>query len=757
MGDVELVRISMAHDEGVDDRRVYLLLCTFLQPDRHFMSLRIVLRCRTLFLLDFIAPSSIRRQATSALQTAQSSDVAPVFDQLRKQITFIHSRQGSIHGSHADAFNNTLVKIHQALEVNDVHALVRHWQYLERNELLRFLGSPHLQRISVLLARLEPDPQWDVSEREIIEEIALHTASGRSTDALNACMLFHLKNASPEAVIRLYARFMELLGEKEAWDESFVDDEQTSPLTATLALDTKSTSRRMPHIPGRVNILLAVITAHAMQDSFEAALQACLNTVVFFHDYTTKQFLANFHNNPALMQKVGQYVERLHIARMVARPPSLSKHITNVSAAQSTNLLEKLYQAIIGGLTGPDAYLAADPSALTSSKLVALTEVGWTSFLVGFLKGRRRDLASQLWNDMARFNVKPGVSTWTALLDAYDSMRAVDDAVAAWNMMLAEGIKPDGLTYRALISALFNGRRQDEAMKTFQTFRKESMNDCPGPQTLSVYNTVLHGLLFVDRFQEADAVMQSMHTNGPKPDIVSYNTFLAYHGRRRDFKALATLVHSMEANKLVGDVFSFSIILSALLKAGRDDAPDMMLSIMRKQGIKPNVATFSAIIDHQMREQNEKNLQAAIHILHQMEKDDNSQPNAVTYTSILVGLYRDQWLSVEKAEDWRKDIVKRMARRGVDFTLPTYHILIKSCLEYPHPEGLQHALGYYHEMTRRKVPLVQTTWYIMLAGLLQRGEWAIANEIINDMFRSGIQAGGSLLELVGKIRKRTVR
>ena len=30
MGDVELVRISMAHDEGVDDRRVYLLLCTNL-------------------------------------------------------------------------------------------------------------------------------------------------------------------------------------------------------------------------------------------------------------------------------------------------------------------------------------------------------------------------------------------------------------------------------------------------------------------------------------------------------------------------------------------------------------------------------------------------------------------------------------------------------------------------------------------------------------------------------------------------------
>ena len=731
------------------------------------MLLRVLSRCRTLFLLDFLAPSLFHRHTTSALQkshsvAAQSTDAAPVFEQLRKQITHIHSLQGSrVNDSHVDTFNNTLVKIYKALQDNDVYALLQHWQYLKQNQLLHFLGSFHLQPISLLLDkyfRIEQKPRWSVSETEIVEEIALRAASGRSTDALNAYMLFHLKNARPEVVIRLYSQFMELLGDKDVWDDgSLIDDEQTLPLTTTLAPDTKLASRRIPHIPGRVNILLAVITAHAMQDSFEAALQACLATVVFFQDYTTKRFLANFHNNPALMQKVGLYVQRLHIARMVARPPSLSKHITNVSTAQNIKLLEKLYQAIIGGLTGPHAYLAADPSAVTSSRLVALTEVGWTSFLVAFLKCRRRDLASQLWNDMARFNVKPGVSTWTALLDAYDGMRTVDDAVAAWNMMLAQNVKPDGLTYRALISALFNGRRPEEAMKTFQTFRKESMNDCPGPQTLSVYNTVLHGLLSVDHFQEADALMQSMHTNGPKPDIVSYNTFLAYHGRRRDFKALATLVHRMEANKFVGDVFSFSIILSALLKAGRDDAPDMLLSIMRKQGVQPNVVTFSAIIERQMLEQNEKNLRAVMRILHQMECDDHSQPNAVTYTSILAGLYRGKWLSVEKAEEWRKDIVTRMERRGVEFTLPTYHILIKSCLEYPHPEGLQHALGYYREMLRRKVPLVQTTWYIMLAGLLQRGERGVANEIINDMFRSGIQVGGTLLELVGKIKKRTVR
>jgi pentatricopeptide repeat protein len=223
----------------------------------------------------------------------------------------------------------------------------------------------------------------------------------------------------------------------------------------------------------------------------------------------------------------------------------------NLSAAPNTKLLEKLYQSLIDGLNGPDPYLAPDPSAITPSRSVALTEVGWTSFMVAFLKCGRRDLASNIWTDMARFNMKPGVSMWTALLDAYDTMHAVDDATAAWNMMLAQGVKPDGLTYRALISNLFHARKPDDAMRIFQTFRKELIDDCPAPQILSVYNTVLHGLLLAERLEEADILMEGMHADGPKPDIVSYNTFLAHHARSAISRPLLPFSTGWQQTKLL--------------------------------------------------------------------------------------------------------------------------------------------------------------------------------------------------------------
>ncbi|GLB36039.1 putative PPR repeat family protein [Lyophyllum shimeji] len=707
-------------------------------------------------LLDFLAPSLLSRSVQTRANpiSLQHNDPSPseLVDTVKKELPLIHATRG-VSDAQVNLFNKSLVQLRHASTKQDTPAVIKLWRQLEENRLLHFLQQSQVAVVANLLADSFTSGNLRSSDEALFEDVALKAAASRSTNALNELMVLRLKQNNPAAVIELYRRFMELLGGKEVWDEGHIEAEDTVRGTG-LVSDDRSKSRRIPHDPGRVALLLAVTAAHAQRDAFQDALQTCLQTVVRFHHQSTKAFLAKFEHDPAFQDKVQVWVKRLHIARMVYRPPSLSKQISNLSSAPSSKLLEELYQAVINGLSGPDAYLAPEPSKITATKSVALTEAGWTSFLAAFLKCGRRDLASKLWTDMSEVGIRPGVSLWTALLDSYDSMRAVEDAAAAWNMMVAQGIQPEGLTYRALISTLFNGRKADEAMKVFQAFQKAPPNGTASQHTLSVYNTVINGLLSINREDEAQALLKQMEAHGPSPDLVSYNTFMAYYGRRGNFKALASLVSRMAAQKLEGDVFSFSTILSALLKAGRDDAPEIMFDIMRKHGIEPNVATYSAIIDHQMRERNERNLEAAMRMLQTMEQDPDLQPNEITYTSILAGLYRGEWLAPEKAEEWRKEIVGRMRQRGVEFTLTTYHILIKACLEYSQPEGLVNALAYYRRMRQRKIPLIHTTWYILLLGLLRRGEWAVAEEIINDMYSSGHQPTGATLDLVRKIRQR---
>ena len=665
---------------------------------------------------------------------------APAFQRLRAQIT--HAPLPP----HVDLFNATLNNLRRASHRADPVDLIHNYRILQQNNLLHFLNPSILGSISALLARSFSAGTLPESHLQTAEHMALLVATRRSTDALASRLFCLLKQNNSEAVIDLYQRF--ILASKVGHHQ----DHSAEQSTTRLAPD--DADQHPHHSTGHINILLPVIAAHALRDSFHDAFHTYLQSTVNLHHSATQAFCKRIKHDPNLSQKLQLYVQRLNVARLVARSPSFSTHIGNLSRTTNVASLVKLYGSVIDAFSGPDAYLAPHPSAISLQRVAALTDVGWAAFAVAFLKCRRRDLASEVQSHMSQFGVQPGVSMYTSLIDTYDTLREIDNALDTWNTMVARGITPDPLTYRAMISALFNSRRPEEALQTFRLFQEKALSDCSHENALSVYNTVLHGFLSLDRDREANGLLRDMESDGPTPDLVSYNTFLAYYGRRADFKSLATVVNQMASHHVTGDVFSFSTILSALLKVGREDATDLLFTIMRKQGIEPNVATYSSIIDHQMRQNDEKSFGAALRILQLMEQDPTLQPNEVTYTSILAGLFRCRWLAPEESRQWRTEILGRMKKRGIELNAMTYHILIKASLSYPHPEGLEEALSYYRDMRHRKIPYNHTTWHTLLTGLRRRGEWEVADEIIKDMYISGTQPSGGLLGLVYKIKRR---
>jgi pentatricopeptide repeat protein len=335
-------------------------------------------------------------------------------------------------------------------------------------------------------------------------------------------------------------------------------------------------------------------------------------------------------------------------------------------------------------------------------------------------------------------------------------MGEADAASTSWDNMISQGVQPGILTYRAIISTLFNARRPDDAIEKFAKFKQEVAKGAlpDNEDALHVYNTVLHGLLNNGRPSDADALLQSLRQKGPKPDIVSYNTFLRHHGRRGEFRAVSVLLERLREDGLTGDAFTFSSVLSALLKVGRTDATDLILSLMKRQNVEPNVAVFSAVIDHQLREHTEEGLRAAMELLQRMETNPDAQPNDVTYTGILASLHRSMSPNAALAEECRKYVLKKMKERNIQPNRVTYHILIKACLENPEPEGLRGAMGYYREMANRKISMNYDTWYILLHGLISREEWAIADEMVEDLLRY-IKPVGALDSLVGRVQRRT--
>jgi pentatricopeptide repeat protein len=657
-----------------------------------------------------------------------------------------------ISNSKRKHINNALLHVQRALEDRDVVTALKRWQYLEKLRESCSEGEPYrmpelnykalTELVCSHLYQMDPPGELDPKMKALVERFAFKTATQRSSsDALAAYLLFHIKRNRPQVVIDLYQTFINSVG---------LTASQTPSDDGGLALFNDDANPELVDL-GRISVLLAATTAHIMTGSFRGAFDTYQATDIRFHHYRKSKFLHHLQCDPILHAKVQNYLERLEIANLVARPPSLSKYIMNFSHPRTTGLLESFYARIMDGIRASDSYLAVQPSETSDTRLVALTQVGWTSFQTAFIKCERVDLAAKLWSDLSELGVRPGVTMWTALLDTYADLRDSSRVMDTWRIMQREGIQPDALSYRALISVLLDDRRPEEAMRKFGEYQRLFQDH--GDHAITVYNTVIRGLLLHNRIYEVNGLLAKMRHAGPTPDIVSYNTLLAYYARLNDFKALANVVTTMSAANISGDVVTFSTILTALLQVGKEDAPVTILNLMRKQGIQPNVATYTAIIDHQMRAQTEESLRAALCLLDKMEQDASIKPNEVTYTSILTGLYRGSWLSRQKADEVRRNIVVRMRKLQVKFRLPTYHILIRACLSSPDPLGYRDALAFFQEMDTNGIPQVQTTWYLLFSGLMELGQWDVASGMVAKMFMSGHEPSQRLRKLVNDIRR----
>ncbi|KIJ68567.1 hypothetical protein HYDPIDRAFT_81695 [Hydnomerulius pinastri MD-312] len=566
-------------------------------------------------------------------------------------------------------------------------------------------------------------------------------------------MTAHLQRDDSKSALDLFRRFLEGLEGKHLPADTLTPPAEEDSEVDELAIDLPADSSS-PRPLVRSNVLLAAITAYALEDSFQVALHTYLQSPTPISQLVMKEFLSNFQGKP-FIAKVENYVRRLRTAKLVSEARFMTSRTAALAATTDIQGLERLYQSVIDGLSGPEPYIAASPAVITPDKPVALGEVNWAAFLTAFLRCRRRDLAESLWSDMMRFHCKPTAITWTALLDGYDSMGEAEDAEKAWDTMVSVGIEPTAMTYRAIISTLFNARKSDGAVKYFALFQKrlaEGMTPS-AEDSMALYNTVLHGLLTNRREGDAHALLQRLREKGPKPDIISYNTLLRHHGRRGEFRMVSRILEWVREDGLVGDVYTFSTVLSALLKIGRTDAIDAVLGLMRKQNVEPNVAVFTSIINYQIEEGTEQGLRAAMELLQKMEQNPDIQPNEVTYTGVLASLHRHDWSDLTLAHQCKQHVLEGMRKRDIQPTRAAYHILLKACLDNPAPEGMQDALGYYGEMVKRKISIGADTWYILLRGLIAREAWAIADELVDDLTRERAVYGG-LESLVGRIRKR---
>jgi pentatricopeptide repeat protein len=286
----------------------------------------------------------------------------------------------------------------------------------------------------------------------------------------------------------------------------------------------------------------------------------------------------------------------------------------------------------------------------------------------------------------------------------------------------------------------------------------------------------------------ASEVLEGMERNGVQPTIELLNALLAHHafGKSPDFPAIISLLNKVaESPGLEPDVFTFTIILQALLKSNRKEATKKLIGIMEVTGVRPSLTTYSMIISSLCRGQGalngagatEKDLIAAVELLDEMERSKIGS-NEIVYTSIIQGFLNamstinisasDPGLPATMKESSvvglhpyfvaAMTIKTRMEGRGFSLNRIGANALIRAALALQTRAGVELAIQLFDNLRIAKSASTRLaldieldaedlagtrggtsadTWYVMINGFVQMGDWSRARKLVEELIREG--------------------
>ncbi|GAA5864307.1 hypothetical protein JCM3774_002747 [Rhodotorula dairenensis] len=440
----------------------------------------------------------------------------------------------------------------------------------------------------------------------------------------------------------------------------------------------------------------------------------------------------------------------------------------------------------------------AEPSICVELPRAAFTQQIVARFLAGFVQAQDTEQANSIWQWLGSRDppLTPGVACWTGLLRGYAARGNVGSVESAFaEMQRTAGIEPDYFAWMERVEAYFEAKQPDEAMQVAREMMRDrhvlrdlERDGSAGRFPLRMWNRLQGGLLAANRVREAEALLVEMERNGVSPTITTVNAFLKHYtrGTKPDLAGVSRVLQLVADKGLAADVYTFTMLLQALLAVGQRDASAKTIEIMQATGIMPTATTYGALIHSLASTGDTEHLRAATQLLDEMESK-RMQTNEIVYTSLIQGYLRagESSAAVEEASGLPQSVAaaltlkQRMERRGIAVPRAAYNVLLSTALAQQTPAGKDLAVCLFREMKQSRTALsrssgggggggsdagldansgggvtVADTWYILLDGFSNMNDGAMAGAILREMRESGfVPRSRALLRLIQRIQK----
>ncbi len=334
---------------------------------------------------------------------------------------------------------------------------------------------------------------------------------------------------------------------------------------------------------------------------------------------------------------------------------------------------------------------------------------GFHVFVTGFLAVDRLEIAIEIWGDMVRQGIEPGIALWNAMLDYAGRRRSIETVEGTWKKMSKAGVTPDRVSWTTLIDATFRCGAVDRALDLFGSLDRKSAGAASRDTFLC--NVCIRGLVANGAGDLGRRFLDDAIAAGMLPDAVTYNTLLSAHVDAGDVRAALGLVREMDGRGVARDVVTYTVMLKALLRGGIDagvtERTGQLLDEMQGRGVSPNAHTYMALVDAAMR----------VGEVRTRKRSERLVPGA-------------------EAMAFAEGVLRRMQGSGVRPTVAVYTSLIKGYMLRGDLAGAEDA---WARMRRDRVQPDAFTWNTLIEGYVVAGEVDRAHERFTRMLQLGVR------------------
>ncbi|CCH43158.1 Pentatricopeptide repeat-containing protein [Wickerhamomyces ciferrii] len=408
--------------------------------------------------------------------------------------------------------------------------------------------------------------------------------------------------------------------------------------------------------------------------------------------------------------------------------------------------LNKAHEAAIQGNTKAleDVY----KSVLESSEIneVPVDEQTLVSFMSFFNKVNQRQRTMDLWNDLIKSGINPSTEAWNELLEAVSKIGPFNQRLDQVESIYNQIPKKNDETTAKLIQVYSYLKKHDkiEELITDDLLTKSSIVQSY-IQHLSVNNNLIKMEEIFDKFSQG--------SNSSAININTYNALLNGFIKSRDLNKASALLKSMTTNKIKPDVATYSMIIDLTMKSARrrgeivnDELITALIQDMKKNGIQVNAYTLTSIIDGLGKDPTYSNTSTVL--FNYLERKNLA--NHVSYVSMIANMLT--YGKIDQAEEY----IARMISKGYEVNIKYWNMFFDGFAKNQRIDKVKHYYQAFRESGKNgSYPGANKfTFYFLLKAANFGKDVEFANLIFQDI--ENAKFGGlsdSTKKVIGNLKK----